>query len=46
MRGKIHHLDDTIVVPTWHPSYMLRRPMSRNDAVEDMKLVKEIIEKS
>lgn len=39
LRGRVHLLDDIPVVPTWHPSYLLRKPMARWETVEDMKLV-------
>lgn len=44
MRGKRYAWEGIPVIPTWHPSYLLRRPMARNDTVEDMKVVKEILD--
>ena len=41
LRGMKHEFDGIVVVPTWHPSYLLRKPMARWDTVEDMKLVRQ-----
>ena len=46
LRGKQFDYKGTPVVPSWHPSYLLRRPQARWDAAEDMKLVLEIMSKS
>ena len=43
LRGKKHNVGSRVVVPSWHPSYLLRRPAARWDTVEDMKLVQEIL---
>lgn len=43
LRGKRFEYESIPVVPTWHPSYLLRRPFSRHQTVEDMKVVKEIL---
>lgn len=43
LRGKTYDLDGIPLVPTWHPSYMLRKPSARWDAVEDMKAVTQIL---
>lgn len=41
LRGLKHEFNGTVVIPTWHPSYLLRKPMARWDTVEDMKLVRQ-----
>jgi len=43
MRGKVYHYQEIAVVPTWHPSYLLRRPIARWDSVEDMKVVTNLL---
>lgn len=45
LRGRIFEYEGIPVVPSWHPSYLLRRPMARNDSVADMKIVSEILDK-
>jgi len=45
LRGKEFVYEGIPLVPSWHPSYLLRRPMSRNDTVKDMKIVQEILAK-
>lgn len=44
LRGKTFTYEGIPLVPTWHPSYLLRRPMARNDTVKDMKIVTEILD--
>ncbi len=39
LRGRFHEMGDTVVMPTFHPSYLLRNPASKRDVWEDMKLV-------
>lgn len=43
LRGRRFEYEGIPLVPSWHPSYLLRRPMARNDTVEDMKIVTEIL---
>ncbi len=39
LRGRFHELGDTVVMPTFHPSYLLRTPAAKRDVWEDMKMV-------
>ena len=43
LRGKIHTLEETgiPVVPTFHPSYLLRTPLQKQQAWEDLLRMKE-----
>lgn len=41
LRGAFHPLGDTLVMPTFHPSYLLRNPGSKRDVWEDMKKVRD-----
>lgn len=43
VRGKIFSYNDIPVVPTWHPSYLLRRATARWDSVDDMEIVKNLL---
>jgi uracil-DNA glycosylase family 4 len=39
LRGHFHHIGDIRVMPTFHPSYLLRNPAAKREVWEDMKLV-------
>ena len=39
LRGQFHKLRDIDVMPTFHPSYLLRTPAAKREVWEDMKLV-------
>jgi DNA polymerase len=39
LRGQFHELGDTVVMPTFHPSYLLRTPAAKREVWEDMKMV-------
>ena len=39
LRGQFHTLDGVDVMPTFHPSYLLRNPSAKREVWEDMKLV-------
>ena len=39
LRGQFHDLGGVAVMPTFHPSYLLRNPASKREVWEDMKLV-------
>jgi uracil-DNA glycosylase len=41
LRGRFHEMGDTVVMPTFHPSYLLRNPAAKREVWEDMKLVME-----
>ena len=38
LRGKVHNYHDTMVVATFHPSYLLRNPAAKKDAWDDLQL--------
>jgi DNA polymerase len=39
LRGRFHEMGDTVVMPTFHPSYLLRTPAAKREVWEDMKMV-------
>jgi uracil-DNA glycosylase family 4 len=39
MRGQFHQMGSVAVMPTFHPSYLLRNPSAKRDVWEDMKMV-------
>lgn len=39
LRGQFHALGEVAVMPTFHPSYLLRNPAAKREVWEDMKLV-------
>ena len=39
LRGQFHQLRDVHVMPTFHPSYLLRNPAAKREVWEDMKMV-------
>jgi len=39
LRGQFHRMGDVDVMPTFHPSYLLRNPAAKREVWEDMKLV-------
>jgi uracil-DNA glycosylase family 4 len=39
LRGQFHSLRDVDVMPTFHPSYLLRNPAAKREVWEDMKMV-------
>jgi uracil-DNA glycosylase family 4 len=41
LRGRFHQLGDVTVMPTFHPSYLLRNPSAKREVWEDMKQVME-----
>ena len=43
LRGKQFTYEGIPLVPSWHPSYLLRRQTAKLDTVEDMKIVTEIL---
>jgi DNA polymerase len=44
LRGREYKFRDAILMPTYHPAYLLRTPSAKRDVWEDMKRVKTIIE--
>ena len=42
-RGTVHEKEAYKVIPTYHPSYLLRNPSAKKDVFEDLKKVKELM---
>ncbi|MCP4870953.1 MAG: uracil-DNA glycosylase [Proteobacteria bacterium] len=40
LRGRAHPFRDAVLVPTYHPAYLLRNPADKRKTLEDMKLVR------
>ena len=40
MRGRFHLYHNILLMPTYHPAFLLRNPSSKKDVWEDMKLLK------
>lgn len=43
LRGREFPFRDAILMPTFHPAYLLRNPSSKRDVWEDMKRVRELL---
>jgi len=46
IRGKEFTYRDAILMPTYHPAYLLRNPSAKRDVWEDMKRVRELLSTS
>ena len=46
VRGHIIHTGNYVLVPTFHPSYLLRNPSAKKEAWEDLLKVKELLGKN
>lgn len=44
-RGKVYDYHGIKLVPSFHPSYLLRNPSAKKEAYDDMLIVKELLEK-
>jgi DNA polymerase len=44
IRGREFAYRDAVLIPTYHPAYLLRTPSAKRDVWEDMKRVKAILE--
>ena len=42
-RGNIYNFNGIKVIPTYHPSYLLRNPSKKKEAFIDLKLIKEFL---
>lgn len=42
VRGTIIKQDDFTIIPTFHPSYLLRNPSAKKEAFEDLKNIKKL----
>ena len=43
IRGTVHKKEDYKVIPTFHPSYLLRNPSAKKDVLEDLNKVKALL---
>ena len=46
LRGREYKYRDAILMPTYHPAYLLRTPSAKREVWEDMKRVKELLQTS
>jgi len=46
IRGKEFTYRDAILIPTYHPAYLLRNPSAKKDVWEDMKRVRDLLSAS
>ena len=44
IRGREYAYRDAVLMPTYHPAYLLRNPSAKRDVWEDMKRVREILQ--
>jgi len=43
IRGTIHKQNGYIIIPTYHPSYLLRNPSAKKDVFDDLLKVKKLL---
>ena len=43
IRGREYRYRDAVLMPTYHPAYLLRNPSSKREVWEDMKRVRELL---
>jgi DNA polymerase len=43
MRGREYKFRDAVLIPTYHPAYLLRTPSAKREVWEDMKRVRELL---
>jgi DNA polymerase len=43
LRGREYRYRDAVLIPTYHPAYLLRTPSAKRDVWEDMKKVRAIL---
>jgi DNA polymerase len=41
IRGRFFHFQDSLLLPTFHPAYLLRNPSAKRDVWEDIKIVRD-----
>jgi DNA polymerase len=46
IRGKTYTFGNAVLVPTYHPAYLLRNPAKKRETWEDMKLVRRLLDES
>jgi DNA polymerase len=44
IRGREFQYRDAILIPTYHPAYLLRNPTAKRDVWEDMKHVRQLLD--
>jgi len=44
VRGTLHQQNGYMLIPTYHPSYLLRNPSAKREVFEDLKKVKALLE--
>ncbi len=44
MRGEKFRFGSAILIPTYHPAYLLRNPSKKRDVWEDMKLIRALLD--
>ena len=42
-RGKLYDFNGIKVIPTFHPSYLLRNPTKKKETLQDLKFIKELL---
>jgi len=45
IRGTVHKQNGYTLIPTYHPSYLLRNPSAKKEVFADLKRVKDLLEK-
>jgi len=43
IRGTLHKQNNYTLIPTYHPSYLLRNPSAKKEAFEDLKLILSLL---
>ena len=43
LRGREYKFRDAVLIPTYHPAYLLRTPSAKREVWEDMKRVRELL---
>jgi uracil-DNA glycosylase family 4 len=43
IRGTIHKQEEYTIIPTYHPSYLLRNPSAKKEVFEDLKKIKALL---
>jgi DNA polymerase len=44
LRGQVFTFGDAVLVPTYHPAFLLRDPSKKRDTWEDMKLIRALLD--
>jgi DNA polymerase len=44
LRGRFHDFNGIPVMPTYHPSYLLRNPQAKREVWEDIQKIMELLE--